>query len=38
MTETSIQLDGIKLHFPKQRNIFGIISDFFRKKVRRFTA
>lgn len=38
MTETSIQLDGIKLYFPKQRNIFGIFSDFFRKKVRRFTA
>ena len=38
MTDTSIQLDGIKLHFPKQRNIFGILADFFRKRVRRFTA
>ena len=38
MTNTSIRLEGIKLHFPKQRNIFGIITDFFRKRVRRFTA
>tara|TARA_B100000242_G_scaffold278580_1_gene236318 strand:- start:9691 stop:10410 length:720 start_codon:yes stop_codon:yes gene_type:complete len=38
MTETSISLQDIVLHFPKQRNIFGIISDFFRKKTRRFTA
>ncbi|DAC54123.1 MAG TPA: ABC transporter ATP-binding protein [Candidatus Poseidoniales archaeon] len=38
MTETSISLQDIVLHFPKQRNIFGIISDFFRKKIRRFTA
>lgn len=38
MTDTSIQLKGITLHFPKQRNIFGIVSDFFRKKERRFTA
>lgn len=38
MTETSIQLQGITLHFPKQRNIFAIISDFFRKKERKFTA
>ena len=38
MTDTSIQLVGIKLHFPKQRNIFGILADFFRKRVRRFTA
>ena len=38
MTSTSIRLDGIKLHFPKQRNIFGIVADFFRKRVRRFTA
>lgn len=38
MTDTSIQLDGIKLHFPKQRNLFGIIADFFRKRTRRFTA
>ena len=38
MTNTSIRLKGITLHFPKQRNIFGIMSDFFRKKERRFTA
>ena len=38
MTDTSIQLEGIKLHFPKQRNVFGIIADFFRKRTRRFTA
>lgn len=38
MTEPSIRLEGITLHFPKQRNMFGIVSDFFKKKVRRFTA
>jgi ABC-2 type transport system ATP-binding protein len=38
MTDTSIQLEGITLHFPKQRNIFAIISDFFKKKERKFTA
>mgnify|MGYP006138556823 FL=1 len=38
MTETSIQLEGITLHFPKQRNIFAIVADFFKKKERRFTA
>ena len=38
MTEPSIRLKGITLNFPKQRNIFGILSDFFKKKVRRFTA
>jgi ABC-type polysaccharide/polyol phosphate transport system ATPase subunit len=38
MTDTSIQLEGITLHFPKQRNIFGIVADFFKKKERKFTA
>ena len=38
MTQPSIKLEGITLHFPKQRNIFSILSDFFRKKERRFTA
>ena len=38
MTATSIKVEGITLHFPKQRNIFAIISDFFRKKERKFTA
>ncbi len=38
MTEPSIRLEGITLHFPKQRNMFGILADFFKKKVRRFTA
>ncbi len=38
MTRASIQLEGITLHFPKQRNLFGIITDFFRKKERKFTA
>ena len=38
MTDMAIQLKGITLHFPKQRNIFGIVSDFFRKRERRFTA
>jgi ABC-type polysaccharide/polyol phosphate transport system ATPase subunit len=38
MTDTSIQLEGITLHFPKQRNIFGIVVDFFKKKERKFTA
>lgn len=38
MTRASIQLKGITLHFPKQRNLFGIITDFFRKKERKFTA
>ena len=38
MTQPSIQLEGITLHFPKQRNIFGIVTDFFRKKERKFTA
>jgi len=38
MTETSIRLEGITLHFPKQRNIFGIVGDFFKKKERKFTA
>lgn len=38
MKNTSIQLEGITLHFPKQRNIFGIIADFFKQKERKFTA
>ena len=38
MTEPSIRLEGITLHFPKQRNMFGILADFLKKKVRRFTA
>lgn len=38
MSETSIRLEEITLHFPKQRNIFAIISDFFKKKERKFTA
>ena len=38
MTKPSIQLEGITLHFPKQRNIFGILADFFKKKERKFTA
>ena len=38
MTQPSIQLEGITLHFPKQRNIFGILADFFKKKERKFTA
>jgi ABC-2 type transport system ATP-binding protein/lipopolysaccharide transport system ATP-binding protein len=38
MTDTSIQLEDITLHFPKQRNIFGILADFFKKKERKFTA
>ena len=38
MTDTSIQLEGITLHFPKQRNIFGFVADFFKKKERKFTA
>ena len=31
MKQPSIQLEGITLHFPKQRNIFGILADFFKK-------
>ena len=38
MTQPSIKLEGITLHFPKQRNIFSILSDFLQKKERRFTA
>ena len=38
MTETSIRLEGIALDFPKQRNIFGIVADFFNKKDRKFNA
>lgn len=38
MTETSIRLEGIALDFPKQRNIIGIVADFFNKKDRKFTA
>lgn len=38
MTQPSIQLEGIALHFPKQRNIFQILADFFKKKERKFTA
>ncbi len=38
MTQPSIQLEGITLHFPKQRNIFSILADFFKKKERKFTA
>ena len=38
MKQPSIQLKGITLHFPKQRNIFGILADFFKKKERKFTA
>ena len=38
MTEPSIRLEGITLHFPKQRNMFGILADFFKKKVRRFNV
>ena len=38
MTQPSIQLEGIALHFPKQRNIFQILVDFFKKKERKFTA
>ena len=38
MTKPSIQLEEITLHFPKQRNIFGILADFFKKKERKFTA
>ena len=38
MTKPSIQLEGITLHFPKQRNIFGILAYFFKKKERKFTA
>ena len=38
MKQPSIQLEGITLHFPKQRNIFGILADFFKKKERKFTA
>jgi len=38
MMKTSILLEDITLHFPKQRNIFGIVTDFLRKRKRRFTA
>ena len=38
MTEPSIRLENITLHFPKQRNIFGIFADAFKRKERRFTA
>ena len=38
MTQPSIQLEGITLHFPKQRNIFQILTDFFKKKERKFAA
>ena len=38
MNQPSIQLEGITLHFPKQRNIFQILVDFFKKKERKFTA
>ena len=38
MTQPSIQLEHITLRFPKQRNIFGILADFFKKKERKFTA
>jgi ABC-2 type transport system ATP-binding protein len=38
MTQPSIQLEGITLHFPKQRNIFEILVDFFKRKERKFTA
>ena len=38
MTKPSIQLEDITLHFPKQRNIFAILADFFKKKERKFTA
>ena len=38
MTQPSIQHEGIALHFPKQRNIFQILADFFKKKERKFTA
>lgn len=38
MTKTAIRVEDITLYFPKQRNIFGIVADFLRKKKRRFTA
>ena len=38
MSEPSIQLEGISLHFPKQRNILSIVLDFFRKREHKFTA
>lgn len=38
MSQPCIQLEGITLHFPKQRNIFQILVDFFKKKERKFTA
>ena len=38
MKQPSIQLEGIALHFPKQRNIIQILADFIKKKKRKFTA
>ena len=38
MNQPSIQLEGIALHFPKQRNIIQILADFIKKKKRKFTA
>jgi ABC-2 type transport system ATP-binding protein len=38
MSQPAIQLEGITLHFPKQRNIFQILADFLKKKERKFTA
>ena len=38
MTKTVIKLEGISLHFPKQRNPLSIILDFIKKNDRKFTA
>ena len=38
MTKTVIRLEGISLHFPKQRNPLSIILDFIKKNDRKFTA
>jgi ABC-2 type transport system ATP-binding protein/lipopolysaccharide transport system ATP-binding protein len=38
MTKTSIKLENVDLHFPKQRNALVMFYDWFRKRSRRFTA
>lgn len=38
MSTTAIQLKNITLHFPKQRNLLGILVDFFKRRERKFTA
>lgn len=38
MTKTVIKLNGISLHFPKQRNPLAIILDFIKKNDRKFEA